>query len=74
MSDELLTVSQTADYLQVCNKTILRLIKYKKITAFKVGNRWRIKKSDIDKYINNTANSHDRGDNGERRIDTTQSY
>lgn len=74
MSDELLTVSQTADYLQVCNKTILRLIKYKKITAFKVGNRWRIKKSDIDKYINNTANSNDRGDNGERRIDTTQSY
>ena len=74
MSDELLTVSQTADYLQVCNKTILRMIKYKKITAFKVGNRWRIKKSDIDKYINYTANSNDRGDNGERRIDTTQSY
>lgn len=65
MSDEILTVSQAAEYLQVCDKTILRLIKSKKITASKVGNRWRIKNSDIDKYIRNTANSSDRGDNDE---------
>lgn len=65
MSDEMLTVSQAADYLKVCDKTILRLIKTKKIIASKVGNRWRIRNTDIDKYIRNTANSSDRGDNNE---------
>lgn len=65
MSDEILTVSQAAEYLQVCDKTILRLIKTKKITASKIGNRWRIKNSEIDKYIRNTANNSDRGDNDE---------
>ncbi len=65
MSDEILTVSQAAEYLQVCDKTILRLIKTKKITASKIGNRWRIKNSEIDKYIRNTANNFDRGDNNE---------
>lgn len=65
MSDEMLTVSQAAKYLKVCDKTILRLINTKKITASKVGNRWRIKNTDIDKYIRDTANSSDRGDNDE---------
>ncbi|MBR5683433.1 MAG: helix-turn-helix domain-containing protein [Ruminococcus sp.] len=65
MSDEMMTVSQAAEYLKVCNKTILRLINTKKITASKVGNRWRIKNTDIDKYIRDTANSSDRGDNDE---------
>lgn len=62
MSDEILTVSQVANYLQVCEKTILRLIKSKKITASRIGNRWRIKSSDIDNYIKNNTNSTDRGD------------
>lgn len=61
----MLTVSQAAEYLQVCDKTILRLIKSKKITASKIGNRWRIRNSDIDKYIRNTANSTDRGGSDE---------
>ena len=54
MADEILTVAQTAQYLQVCEKTVRRLIGSNKLTAFRVGegNRsLRIKKSDIDDYL-----------------------
>ena len=58
MSDELFTVAQAADYLQVCEKTVRRLIKSNKLTASKIGNRtWRIRKEDIDKYLLNTRNN-----------------
>lgn len=58
MADELLTVAQAADYLQVCDKTIRRLIAANKLIASKIGNRtWRIKKSDIDAYLEKNINS-----------------
>ncbi|MCL2213701.1 MAG: helix-turn-helix domain-containing protein [Treponema sp.] len=62
MTDELLTVSQTAKYLQLSEKTIRRLITNSKLSASKVGNRsWRIRASDVDKYIN----AHTNGKKGE---------
>ena len=54
MADEILTVAQAAQYLQVCEKTIRRLIRANKLIASRVGegNRsLRIKKSDIDNYL-----------------------
>ncbi len=49
MMDEIYTVAQTAEYLQVCEKTVRRLISAGKLVASRVGNRsLRIKKSDID--------------------------
>lgn len=57
MPDELFTVAQAAEYLKVCEKTIRRIIKANKLTAFRIGSRaWRIKKSDIEIYIKNNAN------------------
>lgn len=53
---EILTIPQTAEYLQVCDKTIRRLISSKKLSASKIGGSWRIKKSDIDDYLNETKN------------------
>ena len=44
---EILTIPQAAEYLQVCDKTIRRLISNKKLSASKIGGSWRIKKSDI---------------------------
>ncbi len=54
---EIFTVSQTAEYLQVCEKTVRRLIDRHALTASKVGNKWRIKRSDIDEYLNDHANN-----------------
>lgn len=56
MSGEIMTIQQTANYLQVCDKTVRRLISRKELVASKVGNSWRVKKSDIDEYMLRTRN------------------
>ena len=57
MDDGLLTISQTADYLQLSNKTVRRLINDQKLPAYKVGERvWRVKESDILQYLSDNAN------------------
>lgn len=57
MDREIFTVAQTAEYLQLSIKTIRRLISDNKIRASKVSNRsWRIKKSDLDAYIQENSN------------------
>ena len=57
VSSDLLTISQTAKYLQLSEKTIRRLISDNRLPASKISNRtWRIKTSDIDDYV--TANSN----------------
>lgn len=59
MTNEIFTVAQTAQYLQVCEKTVRRLISSDKLIAFRVGagNRsLRIKKSDIDDYLSKHVN------------------
>ena len=47
------TLEDVADILRVCNKTIYTRIKNKEIKAFKEGNAWRIRKEDLDKYLEN---------------------
>ena len=51
MSDEILTIKEVADFLKVNERTVYRLPAAKKIPAFKVGNAWRFKKIEIDKWI-----------------------
>jgi excisionase family DNA binding protein len=52
MISELLTVSQTAKYLQLSEKTVRRLINEGKLSASKVANRsWRIRATDVEDYI-----------------------
>ena len=54
MADEIYTVAQASQYLQVCEKTVRRLISSNKLIASRVGNgnrSLRIKKSDIDTYL-----------------------
>ena len=65
MADDIYTVAQTAQYLQVCEKNVRRLIKADKLVASRVGNgnrSLRIKKADIDSYLaehtNKTKGGH----------------
>ncbi len=55
--DDIFTVAQAAQYLQVCEKTVRRLISRHALPASKVGCKWRIKRSDIDEYLNDHANN-----------------
>lgn len=56
MNEEILTVAQTASYLQISDKTVLKLIKSNKLVASLVGRVYRIKLSDINAYL--AANSN----------------
>ena len=60
MEDGLLTISQTASYLQVSDKTVRRLINSNKLMASRVGERvWRVKESDIQKYLKTQSNENE---------------
>lgn len=45
------TVEQVANLLQTTPQTVRRLIKEKKLKAFRVGMQLRIKKEDLDEYM-----------------------
>ena len=52
MDTELLTVSQTAQYLQLSEKTVRRMIARGSLPASNLGTRsWRIRACDIDEYV-----------------------
>ena len=57
MNNDILTVNQTAEYLQVCDKTIRRMIAKNELPASKVGKAWRIQRIDIEKYLERTRNN-----------------
>lgn len=52
----LLSIKETAQYFNVSEKTIRRLIKDSKLEASRVGRLWRIKKEDADKFIEGAKN------------------
>ena len=57
MNDEIFTIKQTADYLQLSSKSVHKLIRDKKLIASEIGTRsWRIKKSDIEAFLRANAN------------------
>ena len=58
MNTELYTVSQTAKYLQLSEKTVRRLIGNGSLPASKLSSRaWRIRFCDIEKYVEITSNN-----------------
>jgi excisionase family DNA binding protein len=52
VSNKLLTVNEVAKILRVSNMTIYRLVKGKQIPAIRVGKNYRIKETDVEKYLN----------------------
>ncbi|MBQ4568099.1 MAG: DNA (cytosine-5-)-methyltransferase [Desulfovibrio sp.] len=57
MDIKLLTVAQTAKYLQLSEKTVRRMIGDGILQASKLSKRtWRIRTSDIDSYLSSTSN------------------
>lgn len=56
MDKDLFSVKETATYLQIRTETVLRKIYSGDIKASKVGREWRIKKADIDNYLEKNSN------------------
>ena len=52
MNDELLTVEQVAERLQVHPDTVRRYIREKKLTAIRLSNtNLRVRKSELDRFL-----------------------
>ena len=48
---ELLTLKQCQDILQIGKNLMLYLVHNEEIPAFRVGKQWRIRKLDLEHYI-----------------------
>lgn len=46
-----LTVTEVAHLMRVSNMTVYRLIRSGSLKAFQVGNRYRVKESDVHTYL-----------------------
>ena len=51
MEEGFLTTEEVLDYLQVNLRTVYRLIKSGALKAVQVGNRYRVKESDVHQYL-----------------------
>jgi excisionase family DNA binding protein len=56
MPEQLLTVEQVAEYLNVDKFTVYRLLADKKLPGFKVGNQWRFKRSMVESWLMKNSN------------------
>lgn len=48
---EFLTVSEVARLMRVSNMTVYRLIRSGALKAVRVGNRYRLRESDVQQYL-----------------------
>lgn len=65
MEAETLTVQEVANYLRVSRQTVYTMIRAGKIPHFRVGNKVRFKKSDIEALTNTQPKTTPEGVNDE---------
>ncbi len=51
VGDRLLTVGEVAATMRVSNMTVYRLIKAGQLAAIRVGKNYRIRESDVNRYL-----------------------
>jgi excisionase family DNA binding protein len=49
--NEIMTVSEVAEYFKISEVTTYKLVQEGKIPAFKIGRHWRVKRSDLGEFI-----------------------
>ena len=50
-TEQILTITEVADYLRITEKTVYRMLSKKSIPAFKIGGAWRFSRIDILNWI-----------------------
>jgi len=53
--DKFLTVKEVSQKMSICQRTVIRYIKKKKLRASKIGH-WRVKENDLENFFNKNAN------------------
>jgi excisionase family DNA binding protein len=47
----LLTIKEAAEVLRLSTRTVHRLVKSKELPSFKVGGQWRLRESELQKWL-----------------------
>jgi excisionase family DNA binding protein len=55
VGDRLLTVGEVAATMRVSNMTVYRLIKAGQLAAIRVGKNYRIRESDVNRYLSDRS-------------------
>ncbi|HVE92833.1 MAG TPA: helix-turn-helix domain-containing protein [Actinomycetota bacterium] len=58
LGERLLTVSEVASVMRVSNMTVYRLIKGGHLSAIRVGKNYRIRESEVDRYLRDRIVEH----------------
>ncbi|MFC1557936.1 helix-turn-helix domain-containing protein [candidate division KSB1 bacterium] len=56
MNENILTIRDTADYLKMSSATIYKLILTGDLPAAKVGNKWRIRRTRLEEWMDEKEN------------------
>ncbi len=49
--DEIMTITEVAEYLKISEMTTYKFVQEGKIPAFKVGRHWRVQRSDLKEFM-----------------------
>ena len=61
MQGKVLSVSQIAERLDVCDRTARRIIESGALRAHRIGRQWRVFESDLQTYLARQANGQTEG-------------
>ncbi len=64
MPEEILTIREVASYLKVTERTLYRLVQDGKLPAFKVGNSWRFRREDLERWISEQSHGMEKSRDG----------
>jgi len=67
-SREVMNIRQASQYLGVSPDTLYKYVGEQKIPAFKLGNRWRFKKSRLDQWMEESQARWNRRQNGNPKL------
>jgi len=55
LGEPLLTVGEVASLMRVSNMTVYRLIKSGQLSAIRVGKNYRLRRPDVERYLNDRS-------------------
>ena len=58
-SREVMNIRQASQYLGISPDTLYKYLSVAKVPAFKLGNRWRFKKTTLDRWMERQSQSGD---------------
>jgi excisionase family DNA binding protein len=67
-SREVMNIRQASQYLGVSPDTLYKYVNEQKIPAFKLGNRWRFKKSKIDQWMEEQSAEMETESRGKKKV------